>query len=303
MHMAFHITTPEVGSGRNGGEKKQNSLVCPFWPKLTIYCPTDRTVWQVNMVIRGPLPSRSNRKANTAEGMHRLIAPPRLVRRIHIVRAGENLSCLSSRSYVFCFCLSPQSRTPVLPCVGKMHMFFCKTSQLDNCCYHALFTCLAGCSSPCGCDFSHCTHQSWKNASCSGSKKHSPSCSRYDIKWRCKENTYWLWASMLLSFLHDYQEQKRLLFILAIENTRSLLKILSINSEYLKKCLSLSESGRVGSYSCQINEVRYLCQQLQILQGFSAVDGDVKIICLLVCFVALDSSSEGEQTILRILER
>lgn len=184
------------------------------------------------MVIRGHLLSRSNREAHGR--MNRLIA---LLGDKNAHKEG-NQTCLSHKSCLSCFCLSPQSRTSVLPDSEKMHVFFCETPQLDNCCYNsllyasevlmlaALFACLAGCFSSRGCDFSHCTHQSWENASCSGSKNHSPSCSRYDVKPGCEGIAYWLQISMLLSFMRGYQEQKGLLPALLLEICKSLPKIL-----------------------------------------------------------------------------
>jgi len=43
------------------------------------------------------------------------------------------------------------------------------------------------------------------------------------------------------------------------------------------------ESRTVGSHSCRIGKVKYHDQRLQVLQGLSALDEDVKIFFQLAC--------------------
>lgn len=64
------------------------------------------------------------------------------------------------------------------------------------------------------------------------------------------------------------------------------------------------ESRTVGSHSCQIGKVKYHAKWLQVLQGLSAVDGDVKIFFQLVCCDDLDTLHlKGTRLALSILER
>lgn len=124
------------------------------------------------------------------------------------------------------------SHKSCLPVLKKMHKFFWRLPESVSSCYNSLvhasevlmlaglFTYFTGCFSSRGCDVSHRTHQSWENPSCSGSKNHSSSCSRYDIKWKCEVIAYWLQISMVLSFMRSYQEQKRFLPKPTFENTQ-----------------------------------------------------------------------------------
>lgn len=164
---------------------------------------TDWTVMQVHMTIRELLPERNSRKVYMAEctGLVTLPGEEKLTRAISPDFEKNSQILLKD--------------TPGSVLVIKA---YCK--QVKFWCLLFRFTCFTGCFSSRGCDFSHCTHQSWENPSCSGSKNHSPSCSRYDIKWKCEVILYWLQISMLLSFMHSYQEQKRLLPQPTFENAQ-----------------------------------------------------------------------------------
>lgn len=170
---------------------------------------------QTHMIISELLPERSNRRAYMA-GCTGLIALPG-EKKAH---QGGNQTSLSHKSWDL-----SESLLILKKCTNSSEGHHSSGYKTLLCASEVLmlaglFTCFAGCFSPCRCDFSHRTHQSWENASCSGSKNHSPSCSRYDIKWKCEIIAYWLQISMLLSFMHGYQEEMQLLPQPTFENTQ-----------------------------------------------------------------------------------
>lgn len=149
----------------------------PLRSTLTIHFTTDWTVL---------LPERSRRKAYMEEHTG-LIALP-----------GEKKTHQEGNQIILSHKSCPSQFRK------KMHQFFWRIPQPVSSCYkslvHAsgvlmlasLLPCFTGCFSSRGCDFSHRTHQSWENPSCSGSKNHSPSCSRYDKKMK-------MWGNCLLT--------------------------------------------------------------------------------------------------------